>query len=221
MGPSRVDLDPMSDALWQWETLTQGLTGRADAGPDIHGVAFDSRKVQPGDLFIALSGDPGTRFNPSYRSSTDGHNYIDAAATNGARGALIRTDSSYAGTLPVIRVADTYDGLWALGRLARARLQAPVIAVTGSSGKTTAKAFLGHALDAYIPQGSFNNHIGVPISLAAAPEQAAAYVLEIGTNHPGEIEPLAQMCAPDYAVVLNVHQAHIENFSNWAELVKE
>ena len=111
--------------------------------------------------------------------------------------------------------------LWALGRMGRARLEGKAVAITGSSGKTTAKHFISAALGAYAPPGSFNNHIGVPLSLANTPAESRFAVFEVGTNHPGEIEPLARMVAPDVALLLNVQSAHIENFDNWEELKKE
>jgi UDP-N-acetylmuramoyl-tripeptide--D-alanyl-D-alanine ligase len=136
------------------------------ATEDIYRVAIDSRLVEPGDLFVALAGDPGERFNPSVRSTADGHDYVADAASKGAAAALVSRTQSV--DIPQYRVEDTYSGLWALGAAARNRLTGPVIAVTGSSGKTTAKTFLSKALDAYAPPGSLNNHIGVPLSLANA-----------------------------------------------------
>lgn len=210
--------------LWQWTELTQGLLNQTLQGPDVTGVVADSRNIQPGQLFIALPGDPGPRFNPSYRSSVDGHSFVAAAAAAGAAGALVHKN---AGALqvdrdfPLLEVEDTYDGLWALGHLARERLTGQVVAITGSSGKTTAKHFISAALEAYAPPGSFNNHIGVPLSLANTPAHSKYAVFEVGTNHPGEIEPLAQMIKPDVAVLLNVQSAHIENFADCAALKDE
>jgi len=179
-------------------------------GPDVNGVVTDSRTVSPGNLFVALPGDPGPRFHPSQRSAVDGHDYVADARARGASAALVHrlldTD------LPQLLVNDTYDGLWALGRAARQRLTGAVVAITGSSGKTTAKHFLAHGLDGYMPPGSFNNHIGVPLALANADTAAQTAVFEVGTSFPGEIEPLAQMVAPQVAIVLNVGSAHIENF---------
>lgn len=186
---------------------------------DVTGISVDSRLVQPGDLFIALSGDPGPRFNPSVRSSADGHDYLADALQRGAVAALVSHRQDV--PIPQLETEDTYSGLWQLGAAARARLSGPVIAVTGSSGKTTAKTFLAAALKAYTPPGSFNNHIGVPLSLANAWQQAPAWVFEVGTSYPGEIEPLTQMVRPDLAILLNVHNAHIENFASRAALVAE
>ncbi len=210
--------------LWRWRELSGGLTERAVQGPDVTRVRADSRLVGSGDLFVALPGDPGPRFNPSYRSNVDGHDYVAAAAAAGAVGALVhksREELQVPTDFPLLQVADTYDGLWKMGRLARKRLTGNIVAVTGSSGKTTAKHFLAAALNAYAPPGSFNNHIGVPLSLTNAPQHAQVAIFEIGTNHPGEILPLAEMVNAHVAIVLNVHNAHIENFPNWQALKDE
>ena len=205
-------------ALWTSQELNSLFAGAAldeavvpgMATEDIYRVAIDSRLVEPGDLFVALAGDPGERFKPSIRSAADGHDYVAEAASKGAAAALVSRIQSV--DIPQFRVEDTYSGLWALGSAARNRLAGPVIAVTGSSGKTTAKTFLSTALDAYAPPGSLNNHIGVPLSLANASQDAPGWVFEVGTSHPGEIAPLTQMVRPDLAMLLNVHNAHIENF---------
>ena len=135
--------------------------GNDDIQP-ICGVAVDSRLVKPGNLFIALAGNPGARFKTSSRSPADGHDYLAHALEQGACAALVARPQNV--PLPQFRTLETYDGLWQLGRVARGRLAGPVLAVTGSSGKTTAKSFLAEALRAYAPPGSFNNHIGVPLS---------------------------------------------------------
>jgi len=216
--------DQTKPALWRWDELSSGLCGSAVSGPDITGVGVDSRSISSGELFIALPGDPGPRFNPSDRSQIDGHDFIQSAAGNGAAGAMVhkvRGSLAVSKEFPLLEVRDTYDGLWQLGAMARARLDGDVLAVTGSSGKTTAKHFLAAALAGYAPPGSFNNHIGVPLSLANAPPASPAAIFEIGTNHPGEIEPLAEMVKPNVAILLNVHSAHIENFRGLDELRSE
>jgi UDP-N-acetylmuramoyl-tripeptide--D-alanyl-D-alanine ligase len=210
----------MSDQmLWTWPDLCRALGLDECAGPGVARVVVDSRGAAPGDLFVALPGDPGPRFNPSHRSDVDGHDFVDSAVASGAVGALVHRQVE--SPAPTLLVSDTYDGLWALGHAARKRLEGDVVAVTGSSGKTTFKTFLAAALGGYAPPGSFNNHIGVPLSLANATLDCDAWVFEIGTNHPGEIAPLAAMVDPDVAVVLNVHNAHIENFENRDALIDE
>jgi UDP-N-acetylmuramoyl-tripeptide--D-alanyl-D-alanine ligase len=205
--------------LWRWPELCAVLDLPEVDGPDVTGIAIDSRKVRPGDLFVALTGDPGPRFNPSHRSDRDGHDFIDAAVAAGAAGVLAHDDRDR--DVPQLQVADTLDGLWTLGAAARRRLGCPVVAVTGSSGKTTVKGLLAAALDAVATTGSLNNHLGVPLSLALTPREADAVVYEIGTNHPGEIAPLSRLASPDVAVVLNVHPAHRENFASMAALTEE
>lgn len=218
--------EQVKEPLWRWSALSEALCGVNSGvnshGPDVQRVVADSRLVAPGDLFVALSGDPGARFNPSYRSAVDGHDFVTQAFSQGAVGALVSKFFDHnQNTQPLLQVDDTYDGLWALGTSARKRLRGDVIAVTGSSGKTTAKGFIQAALGAYAPPGSFNNHIGVPLSLANAPASSVTGVFEIGTSHPGEVEPLANMVKPDIAVLLNVHTAHIENFENYDSLREE
>ncbi len=206
--------------LWTWRGLCRALANPEAEGPDVSRVIVDSRQASQGDLFIALSGDPGEKFNPGYRSNVDGHDYVADAAGRGAIGAVVAR--SLPGTADhLLQVQDTYDGLWQLGAAGRQRMHGQVVALTGSSGKTTAKYLISEALQAFTPPGSFNNHIGVPLALANTPADSNVGVYEIGTNHPGEIEPLAQMVKPDLALVLNVHSAHIENFPGRDALIAE
>ena len=213
----KTDLGAMP--LWTFPELTAALGLPAAHGPGITGVAIDSRRLERGDLFVALSGDPGPRFRPSSRSARDGHDFVADAIRKGAAAVLAHRRGDYAA--PALLVDDTLDGLWALGRARRSALEAPVVAVTGSSGKTTFKSFAATALGAFATAGSLNNHIGVPLSLALTPRDAAGAVCEIGTNHPGEIAPLAQLASPDVAVVLNVGPAHIEHFGSLEAIRRE
>lgn len=206
-------------SLWTYRELAAALGQAGAAGPDVSGIGIDSRQIAPGELFVALKGDPGPRFTATSRSDRDGHDFIADAAAKGAAAVLAHRAGNYG--VPALLVEDTLDGLWQLGRTARQRLAGPVVAVTGSSGKTTAKSFLAAALDGFATPGSLNNHIGVPLSLARTPRQAAAAVVEIGTNHPGEIGPLSRLAAPDVAVLLNVGPAHIENFGSLAAIRRE
>jgi UDP-N-acetylmuramoyl-tripeptide--D-alanyl-D-alanine ligase len=209
----------VSEPLWTWPALCAALRLPVVAGPDVGGVAIDSRALAPGDLFVALKGDPGPRFETAQRSERDGHDYIDDALRRGAVGVLV--DRPVGASVPALVVPDTLEGLWQLGATARARLAGRVFAVTGSSGKTTAKTFLAAALGCHASAASFNNHLGVPLSLARTPASARAAVFEIGTNHPGEIEPLTRLVRPHVAVVLNVGQAHLEFFPDWDALRRE
>ena len=188
-------------------------------GPGIGGIGIDSRSIAPGDLFVALPGNPGPRFTATTVSERDGHDFAADAVAKGAAAVLVHRQGDYGA--PALLVEDTLDALWDIGRAARRRLRGPVVAVTGSSGKTTFKSFAAHVLGAFATTGSLNNHIGVPLSLARTPADADGAVYEIGTNHPGEIEPLARLAAPDVAVLLNVHPAHIENFGNIEAIRRE
>ena len=212
-------------SLWSYRELTGALNLPGTAGPDVRGIAIDSRLTEPGDLFVALPGDPGPRFQATSRSDRDGHDFVPHAVENGAVAVLVHRDvdtqRSAGSEVAQLRVADTLDGLWAVGCAGRARVNGPVVAVTGSSGKTTFKTFAAAALDAFATSGSLNNHIGVPLSLARTPPESTAAVYEIGTNHPGEIEPLSRLARPDVAVLLNVHPAHIENFGSLDAIRKE
>ena len=205
--------------LWRWPEICAALELTPQEGPDVYGVGIDSRRIHPGELFVALPGDPGPRFSVAQRSQRDGHDYIDAAVVPGAVGVLAH--DRLARPVPQLQVADTLSALWEWARTARGRIQGPVIGVTGSSGKTTTKGLLAAALQAYATSGSLNNHLVVPLSLIGAPAQTGAAVLEIGTSHPGEIAPLAELVQPDVAVVMNVHPAHAEFFASLDELRKE
>lgn len=209
----------MNTLLWAFPELTAALGQSAAAGPDVSGICIDSRRIAPGDLFVALAGDPGPRFSVASRSDRDGHDFIADAVAKGAAAVLASRPGDYG--VPALMVENTLDGLWRIGGAARRRLAGPVVAVTGSSGKTTAKSFVAAALDAFATPGSLNNHIGVPLSLARTPREAAAAVLELGTNHPGEIAPLSQLAAPDVAVLLNVQPAHIGHFGSLAAIRRE
>ena len=207
LNPQELEKQP----LWRWPELCRALDLPEQGGPDITGLCIDSRRIQPGELFIALTGDPGPRFHASSRSERDGHDYVASAFERGAAGALVHRDVAAAG--PLLRVDDSLDGLWALASARRRALGGAVVAVTGSSGKTTVKTLLGAALDAFTTAGSLNNHLGVPLSLASAPVGAECAVFEVGMNHPGEIEMLSRLVAPTLALVLNVHPAHAAFFA--------
>ncbi len=209
----------MGEQLWSFEELLAAVGQPSRPGPSVTGIGIDSRLIEPGDLFVALPGDPGPRFTATTRSDRDGHDFVADAVAKGAAAVLAHRPGDYGA--PTLLVPDTLDALWQLGRAARRRLGGPVVAVTGSSGKTTFKSFAGAALGAFATSGSLNNHIGVPLSLARTPRDANGAVCEIGTNHPGEIEPLSRLVSPDAAVLLNVHPAHIENFGSLDAIRRE
>ena len=216
---SAVNAQQNKAPLWRWPQLCRALGLPECAGPDVAGIALDSRRIRPGELFIALPGDPGPRFNASRRSDRDGHDFVQDAFSRGAAGALVSRPLTV--DAPLLRVQDTLDGLWALGRARRQALGGEVVAVTGSSGKTTAKNLLGAALDAFTMPGSLNNHLGVPLCLASTPADTSTAVYEIGTSHPGEIAMLSHLAQPTTALVLNVHPAHAEFFTGLDAIRKE
>jgi len=208
--------------LWQWSKVCRAVGANLCDGPDISGISIDTRTLVPGDLFIALSGNPGKRFNTSHKSDLDGHNYIKQALDAGAAGVLVHDPKVRAfADSRMILVQDTLDALWDLARASRKRLQCPVYAITGSSGKTTLRNFLGACLDIEVAPGSLNNFWGVPLSMSRTAQNSRAAIFELGTNSPGEIAPLAKLVRPDIAVVLNVFSAHIEFFDNLDAIRKE
>ena len=154
---------------------------------------FDSREVEPGDVFVALKGE-----------KADGHAFIPNALAAGA--------------------ADVVDGLEDLQRRARQKrraMKAKVVGVTGSAGKTTTKEFLKALLDCPGTGGNFNNHIGLPLTILNAPDDAEFLVLEMGTNHPGEIAALCDIAEPDVGVICSIGSAHIEFFGTREGIARE
>ncbi|MEX2326237.1 MAG: UDP-N-acetylmuramoyl-tripeptide--D-alanyl-D-alanine ligase [Pseudomonadales bacterium] len=209
--------------LWCWPELCEACEVRRVPGPDVCGVSIDSRSMVPGELFIALSGDPGPRFHSSGSSGRNGHDFLPQAVAGGAAGVMISRAIDV--NCPAIIVPDTLDGLWAIGAYARRRMSGRVAAITGSSGKTTARIWLGEILSrlgqSHASLGSLNNHWGVPLSLARMPREADFGLFEIGTNNAGEIAPLAKLVSPDVALVLNVLPAHLGRFESLAALTME
>ncbi|TCT06649.1 UDP-N-acetylmuramoylalanyl-D-glutamyl-2,6-diaminopimelate--D-alanyl-D-alanine ligase [Aquabacter spiritensis] len=179
----------------------------------ITGVSIDTRTLAPGDAFFAITGD-----------ASDGHLYVGRALENGAALAVVARDKAdgFAPDAPLLVVADVLDALVATGKAARARSAARIAAVTGSVGKTTTKEALRLALSAdgetHASAASYNNHWGVPLSLARLSRTARYGVFEIGMNHPGEITPLVQMVRPHVAVVTTVEPVHIAQFSGIAAI---
>ncbi|QJQ33307.1 UDP-N-acetylmuramoyl-tripeptide--D-alanyl-D-alanine ligase [Sphingomonas lacunae] len=191
--------------LWTSTEIAEATGGEAHGHFAVTGVAFDSREVGPGDLFIAMRGE-----------TTDGHRFIDKALAAGAAGVICETAIDG----PHIRVADSVKALTDLGRASRARSRATIIAVTGSVGKTGTKEAIAAALDRFRPGQvhrsvkSYNNHTGVPLSLARMPRNAEFAVLEMGMNHAGEIAALTRLARPHVAVITTIAPAHIENLGS-------
>jgi len=166
------------------------------------GVSIDTRTLQPGDLFVALKS-----------ASGDGHAHVAEALHRGAAGALVHSQESLPDEAPLLVVGDTLSALTALGAFSRERFEGSVVAVTGSVGKTTTKEMLRSILSAcgstHAAHASYNNHWGVPLTLARMPAEAAYAVIEIGMNHAGEIAPLAQLAGPDVAVITAVEATRL------------
>lgn len=191
--------------LWTSRDLEVATGGTASADFAVTGIAFDSREIGPGDLFLALKGE-----------ATDGHRFTGQAIASGAAGLLVSEPVD----VPHVLVADTTAALNDLGRAARARTDATIIAVTGSVGKTTVKETLYAALERGAPGRvhrsvkSYNNHTGVPLSLARMPADSRFGVFEMGMNHAGEIADHTRLARPHVAIVNTIASAHIEHLGS-------
>ena len=194
-----------SAPLWTAFDIAAATDGEVHGGFSANGVAFDSREIGPGDLFIALKGE-----------TTDGHRFLDKVFAAGAAGAV----TSEACNGPHVRVADTTAALGALGNAARARMAGKVIGITGSVGKTGTKEALFACLDRSTPGAvhrsvkSYNNHTGVPLSLARMPADTKVGVFEMGMNHEGELAALTRLVRPHVAIVTAIAPAHSAYFAN-------
>jgi UDP-N-acetylmuramoyl-tripeptide--D-alanyl-D-alanine ligase len=197
--------------LWTAAEIVQATGGAATRDFECSGVSIDTRTLKPGDLFIALKGD-----------ALDGHDYVEAAFRAGAAAALVKKEFIPQSDAPLVRVDDTMTALEALGRAARARSQAKIIAVTGSAGKTGTKEMLAVAFGAlgktHASKKSFNNHWGVPLSLSTMPKDAAYGIFELGMNHVGELAQLTAQVRPHIALITTVEPVHIEHFKNVEEI---
>ncbi len=197
--------DALRIALWTSDEIAAATGGTASGAFKCAGVEIDSRDVRSGDLFVALTGE-----------STDGHRYVDKAFASGAAAALVSQPVEG----PHILVSDTTEALARLAAAARERAQAVRIGVTGSVGKTGVKEAIFAALDrgsrgaAHRSVRSYNNHVGVPLSLARMPARARFGVFEMGMNHAGEIAGLTAHVRPHVAVITTIAPAHIENLGS-------
>ncbi len=194
-------------SLWTSIDAAEATGGRAICEWSATGVSIDTRTLQPGDLFVALT------------AARDGHNFVAQALENGAAAALVsRIPDDVDPNAPLLLVEDVQVGLEALGIAARARTAARVVAITGSVGKTSTKEMLREILSAqgrtHASVASYNNHWGVPLTLARMPMETEFAVIEIGMNHPGEIAPLAKMARPHVALITTVAAAHLEAFED-------
>ena len=196
-------------ALWTAAEIAEATGGTVHGAFEAHGVTFDSREVGPGDLFLALKGE-----------TSDGHLFLDRAFDAGAAGAVTSREIAR----PHVHVPDTFRALEDLGRASRARSGARICGVTGSVGKTGTKEALFAALDRSAPGRahrsvkSYNNHTGVPLSLARMPREARFGIFEMGMNHAGELAALTQLVRPHVAIVTAIAPAHRAFFSSEEEI---
>jgi len=194
--------DRLPLTLWDARSIAEAVGGAASHDFQVAGVEMDSRDVINGDLFIALKGE-----------AMDGHRFLDKAFANGAAGAIVDRAVDW----PHILVEDTTAALEALARAARSRVEATIIGVTGSVGKTGVKEAIFASLErasrgaAHRSTRSYNNHVGVPLSLARMPARSRFAIFEMGMNHAGEIAGLTTQVRPHVAVITTIAPAHIEN----------
>jgi UDP-N-acetylmuramoyl-tripeptide--D-alanyl-D-alanine ligase len=201
--------------LWDWPALTAITDAAADDSPSrpITGLSIDTRTLQPGDLFVAL------------KDQRDGHDFVTAAFKAGAAAALV--EAGYGrrpGDGALLRVKDPLVALEEMGRVARFRGTPKVIAITGSAGKTGTKEALRMCLArvgrVHASEKSYNNHWGVPLTLARMPVTAEYGVFEIGMNHAGEITPLTRMVCPEVAIVTTVEPVHLGHFASVEDIAE-
>lgn len=197
--------DALPLALWDAAAVAAAVGGVASGDFQVSGVEIDSRDVIEGDLFFALKGE-----------ATDGHRFLDSAFAKGAAAAVVDRPIDR----PHVLVEDTSRALELLGKAARNRMLGKVVGVTGSVGKTGVKEALFAALDrasrglAHRSVKSYNNHVGVPLSLSRMPAQSRFGIFEMGMNHAGEIAALTAQVRPHVAVITTIAPAHIENLGS-------
>ncbi|SFQ41343.1 UDP-N-acetylmuramoyl-tripeptide--D-alanyl-D-alanine ligase [Roseivivax halotolerans] len=201
-------------SLWTSAEAVVATGGRTTANWEARGVSIDTRTLKSGDLFVALE------------AARDGHDFVADALAKGAAAALVsRVPEGLPEDAPLLIVEDVQAGLEALGHAGRARTKAKVVSVTGSVGKTSTKEMLRQVLGGqgktHAAEASYNNHWGVPLTLARMPRDADFAVIEIGMNHPGEIAPLARMARPHVAMVTIVAPAHLEAFESIEGIARE
>lgn len=204
-----------SSPLWQLSDAVAAMeaTGSLVVDGPIDGISIDSRTVARDDLFFAILGD-----------QLDGHDYVEKALDAGARAAVVSRPVAGVPSTKLIQVGDTLEALNRLGVAARGRTDAKIIAITGSVGKTGTKEALRLALatcgQVHAAVASFNNHWGVPLTLARCPAASEFGIFEIGMNHPGEITPLVKMVRPHIVIITNVLPVHLVYFASVDEIAK-
>ena len=201
----------MSDRpLWTVDAMIEAMHARPEGSlsPAVHGISIDTRTIQPGEAFFAIRGE-----------NRDGHDFVSAAFARGAALAVVAEHKrGLPSAAPLLFVPDVLEALGDLAREARARSSARVLAVTGSVGKTGTKAALHLALatqgETHASAASYNNHWGVPLSLARMQKTAQFAVFEIGMNHAGEIAPLVRLVRPHVAIITAVEPVHLAHFGS-------
>ncbi len=193
--------------LWTAQDAVAATGGHATKDWQASGVSIDTRTIEKGDLFVAL------------KAARDGHDFVAQALEKGAAAALVtHRPDDVPEDAPLLIVPDVLEGLEKLGQAARARTSAQVLAITGSVGKTSAKEMARTVLSrqgrTHAAEASYNNHWGVPLTLARMPADTEFAVIEIGMSNPGEIEPLARMARPHVALITTVAAAHLEAFED-------
>lgn len=182
-------------------------------GVEIKGVEIDTRQIKRGDLFIAIKGD-----------KVDGHDFLEYASKNGACAALVEKDVKCTGNMGIIKVENTVKALQDLAREYRKKIKCPIVAITGSSGKTTTKDLVKSVLSAkYVTiatKGNKNNHIGLPLTIFDIDENTQSAVLEMGMSGLGEIRLLASIACPDISIITNIGTAHLEQLKSRENILK-
>jgi len=200
-------------ALWTSAEAARATGGVCTREWVASGVSIGTRSLKPGDLFVAL------------KDVRDGHEFVGRALELGAAAAMVSYVPEGVADAPVLVVGDVLAGLAALGLAGRARFKGKVVGVTGSAGKTSTKEMLRTVLadqgTVHAAEKSFNNHWGVPLTLARLPRDVDFAVVEIGMNHPGEIGPLAKLARPNVAIVTNVAAVHLAAFADVAAIERE
>lgn len=206
----------MSEILWTAASAQKATKGTLHGFQDwqASGVTLDTRKLQEGDLFVAIKG-------PNF----DGHHYIEHALKAGAVACLVsEIPENSPKDAPLLLVQDSFIGLQDLAKFARDRISCPVIGVTGSVGKTGTKEALKHCLSeqgkCYATTGNLNNHFGVPLTLANMPADCDSVIIEMGMNHAEEIRPLSKLARPDVALITTIAPVHIEFFDSVADIAR-
>jgi len=187
---------------WDLEAIAAACGGTPTGSVDITGVSTDTRSIGEGDLYVALRGE-----------TFDGHDFADRAMEAGAAGVLVEHGRLAEGS-PGVEVDDTLAALRALAVRRREELTAQVVAITGSSGKTSTKDLAAAALQSPASPRSFNNEVGVPLTILSAPSDATHLVVEVGSRGRGDIALLAPAIRPDVAVITTAGSAHLETFGD-------